>query len=186
MCLVWERRYELHFNVTTTHHNQREGGDNASIYSSLVPTWPHPRSGFAIAPCRTSPHCSLSLFSFHPGFWLGAQYKSNQARVEVLQFLQLHQVPVDISSTVRRETHHVPSIKYQEAGDDKQLGHTMPTPCKDPQIEGLACHGYHTDAPLSSETPWDIHNPQLQTSRAFFACLYKLSIGSELPSSDSE
>ena len=116
---------------------QRKGGGNASIYSSLVPTWPHPGSGFATAPCRTSPHCSLSLFPFR------------QAKGEFLQFPQPHQVPANISSTKIRGTHRVPPIKYLEVGDDKQLGHTMPKPYKDPHIEGLAYHGYQTDAPLS-------------------------------------
>ena len=148
--------------------------------------WLHPQSGFAIAPCRTLPHCSLSLFLSHPGFWQGAQYKSNQARGEFLQFPHLHQGPTNISSIAIHETHCVPQIKYREAGDDKQLGHTTPTPYKDPHIEGLACHGHQTNAPLPWETLWDTHNPLLQTIRAFFTCLYKLSVGSELPSSDSE
>ena len=72
----------------------------------------------------------------------------SQARGEVLQFPQLHQVPTNISSTKIRGTHGVLLIKYLEVGDDKQLGHTAPKPCKGPHIKGLACHGHQTDAPL--------------------------------------
>ena len=61
---------------------------------------------------------------------------SNQAGVVALQFLSLHQEPADISSIVIHETHCVPQIKYQEAGGDKQRGHTVVTPGTGPCTKG--------------------------------------------------
>ena len=143
------KRLELHFDAATNYQNQKGGGGNASIGNSLVPTWPHPLNGFAIALCRTLPHCSSSLFLSHLGFLQGAQRKSNLVGGEALQLLQLHPVPTNISSITIQETPYVPQIKSQEARDDKQRGHIASKFCKDPRIGELACHGYQTDVLLS-------------------------------------
>ena len=62
------KRQGIHFDAATNYQNQREGGGNAVIGSSLVPKWLQPLNDFATAPCRILPLCSWSLSPSHPRF----------------------------------------------------------------------------------------------------------------------
>ena len=125
-------------------------------------------------------------FPFHPGFWHGAQYKSNLVGGEALQFPQLHQGPTNISLTRKHGRHYALLTKYPGAGYRRQQNHTRPKSCKVQHSEGLASHGHQINAPLSWVILWDTHDRQLQIAKAFFACPHKFSDGFELPSNGSQ